>query len=106
MSRFLALGFGTVALLTPLALALAPASREPVLVVASPFAGGKDAVRLVAEADGAIIRGGGRPGTVLARSDDPGFARRLYAAGAWLVVRVQAVEGCGRLFGSTDGDIS
>jgi hypothetical protein len=76
------------------------------LMVAIPFLGPEGrlvsvvgdrgaALRAVAAADGRIVEVRGR--AVLARSDRPGFARRLYRAGAPLVLEGRIGAGC---FGS------
>jgi hypothetical protein len=84
MSRVFISAFFVLALLAPLAATLYPAEGDHVAV----FTGGAPevgAARIVAAAHGHLV--GTRPWAVIARADAPGFARRLYAAGAILVVR-------------------
>ena len=50
------------------------------------------AIRAIRQADGAIIEV--RKNAVLARSPDPAFARRLYAAGAPAVIEGRIAAGC------------
>lgn len=50
------------------------------------------AVATVARADGRIMAR--RGGVILAQSDTPGFARRLYRAGAPLVLLARPAGGC------------
>ena len=42
----------------------------------------------------AVVAFGNFPSIVLVRSDQPGLARQLRAAGAWLVIRAPAAAGC------------
>ena len=50
------------------------------------------AFRIIAAAGGQVVEA--RRGAVLARSDRPGFARRLYRAGAPLVLEGRVAAGC------------
>lgn len=63
---------------------------RPVSVVGNRAA----AIRAVAAADGRIVEVRGR--AVIARSDRPGFALRLYRAGAPLVLEGRIAAGCFR----------
>ena len=81
-------------LLVPLAVLALPQS-EVVAVVAPPGADTTDAVRIIAKAGGTVLNRGGSDNVLLARSDRAGFARRLYAAGARLVLDGSLAEGCG-----------
>jgi hypothetical protein len=75
---------------TALAAALAfamPPGRS--LAVMGPSA---QSLRAVAAAGGSILRADGL--IVIARSDDPQFVRRLYAAGAFLVLDAEDSGGC------------
>lgn len=85
----------TVALVTPLALLIAPQS-EAVALVGRAGSDTGELVRVVAEAGGSILNVGGRPDVVIARSDSSGFVGRLYAAGARLVLDGSSAGGCGR----------
>jgi hypothetical protein len=53
-----------------------------------------DAFRIVAAAGGRVVEA--RGAAVLARSDRPGFARRLYRAGAPLILEGRIAAGCFR----------
>lgn len=75
------------------------------ILVALPFVGpaGRQAavagdsaegVRIILAAGGSVVEV--RRGAVLARSDRPGFARRLYRAGAPLVLEGRIAAGCFR----------
>jgi hypothetical protein len=75
------------------------------ILVAMPFLGRSDrqvavvggqaeAFRIIAAAGGSVVEA--RGGAVLARSDRPGFARRLYRAGAPLVLEGRIAAGCFR----------
>lgn len=74
------------------AISLAPdeAAGAPVAV----FAWDDAAVGIVAAAGGRIVSPGGWPGSIIAVSDDPLLADRLYAAGAALVLRADETIGC------------
>lgn len=67
---------------------------ETVAVLASSLRDPTGAYELVALAGGAIVGTSALPGLVLARSDDPAFVRRLYAAGALLVLDPHVTGGC------------
>ncbi|TGD94284.1 hypothetical protein [Methylobacterium nonmethylotrophicum] len=79
-------------LLTPLLVVALPRS-ETVAVLGRPGGGARDAVAIVAAAGGTLLRAGGA-GLVVARSDEAGFVRRLYGAGAWLVLDPAVAGGC------------
>ena len=74
----------SVTLMTPLAVALADAPHEgrPVLVLLSPWA---DADAVVRSAGGQVIGPLSAPFATLAYSQDPDFAAKLRAAGAFAV---------------------
>lgn len=83
--------FLLVCLMLPPLLAAASAVVPPspgtgVAVLAWPGSGPEAALGLVVRADGRVLRVAARGWVALAHSDDPGFAARLYAAGAILVV--------------------
>ncbi|MCG2842114.1 hypothetical protein L6Q21_14085 [Sandaracinobacter sp. RS1-74] len=63
-------------------------------VVAPPWYGPGRTFDLVAAAGGRIAYAGGPGNLVVAWSDEPGFAGRLYGAGAWLVVDPMRLRGC------------
>lgn len=78
------------AFLAPLGLVLAPRDRASVIVLA---ASPERAAEAVARADGAILARFGAFGLV-ALSEEPGFAGRLYGAGAMLVLDGAGRGGC------------
>ena len=82
-----------LALLVPVLVALTPRSGT-VAVLAPPGAGTAGAARIVAAAGGVLLRAGRFDTLLIAASDEPGFARRLYAAGAWLVVHPALAGPC------------
>ncbi|MCJ2124206.1 hypothetical protein [Methylobacterium sp. J-077] len=94
-------GFGClVAVLVPFAVLALPQS-DVVAVVGPPGGGAAESVRIVAEAGGTLLNRAGPDNVVLARSDRKGFAGRLYAAGACLVLDGRLSEGCGPSAAST-----
>jgi hypothetical protein len=78
------------ALLAPLGLVMAPRDQASVIVLA---ASSERAAEAVAHAGGAILARFGAFGLV-ARSEEPGFAGRLYGAGAMLVLDGARRSGC------------
>jgi hypothetical protein len=90
---FIAGSFSLAATLAPFVAALAPQDGAPVAVILAPWADPGEAVKLVAAAQGSLLAApGGR--VAIARADAPGFAGRLYAAGAALVIDAGAAAGC------------
>lgn len=88
-------GFGgLIAVLAPLVILAVP-QADVVAVIGPPGGSAADAARIVAEAGGTLLNRGGRDDVFLARSDRAGFAGRLYAAGASLVLDGRLSEGCG-----------
>ena len=69
-----------------------PAGRQVAVV-----GGQSEALRIIAAADGRVVEA--RRGAILAISDRPGFARRLYRAGAPLVLEGRIAAGCFRRTG-------
>jgi hypothetical protein len=63
-------------------------------VVAPPWYGPERTVELIAKAGGDIVDLGGWANVAVAHSANPGFARALYHAGAWLVVDPGRLRGC------------
>jgi hypothetical protein len=63
------------------------------LVVAAPWSGQGGTIAAVRRADGALVRAGGF-GMMVVASPRADFARRLRAAGAWLVVPTPFAAGC------------
>lgn len=64
------------------------------LVVMAPGVPPHDTIVRVALAGGGVIDFGGLSNVVIAGATDAGFADRLRAAGAWLVVATPALAGC------------
>lgn len=83
----------SLALAVPVMAALTPRSGT-VAVLAPPGSGAAEAARIVAAAGGVLLRAGRFDTLLIAASDEPGFARRLYAAGAWLVVHPALAGPC------------
>ena len=74
------------------------APRDPsgqVAVIAPPWYGFDETAALVAGVEGAIVEEGGFGNVLIAQSTEPGFVRRLYGAGAWLVLDPMVLRGCG-----------
>jgi hypothetical protein len=90
---FIAGAFSFVAAMAPLAAILAPRDGTPVMVIGFPWASTGEALRIVASAQGMPLAAP-RGQVVIARADAPGFATRLYAAGAALVIDAGAAAGC------------
>jgi len=91
---FIAGSFSLAATLAPFVAALAPQDGAPVAVILAPWAETGEAVEVVAAADGALLAASGGGRVAIARADAPGFAARLYAAGAALVIDAGAAAGC------------
>ena len=86
--------FALLAGLLPAGLALAPKAGTPVAVIASPWAEPGDAMRIVAAADGRILRATHSGSVAIATSDSNDFVARLYQSGAALVVDGATLAGC------------
>jgi hypothetical protein len=80
-------------LVAPLATLAVPRSGT-VAVVGAPGANAGGMAALVARAGGSIVRPGGLANVIVAVSAEPGFAGRLYGAGAWLVLDPVVLGGC------------
>lgn len=80
-------------ILVPFLVAAAPRS-DAVAVLGRPGGGIGETVAIVVAAGGRLVRPG-PGGLVVARSEEPGFVRRLYGAGAWLVLDPLVAGGCG-----------
>src|ERR1700686_2894063 len=63
-------------------------------VVAPPWYNLTQTVGLVATAGGDIVGLGNIAVVVIAHSENPGFVRALYRAGAWLVIDPVGLRGC------------
>lgn len=94
-------GFNAVLIATILTgAALVPHDPRSVLVVAWP--GQLGAANVIWRAHGSVLRAGSWAAAAIAKSDDPGFIHRLYAAGAVLVLNGGAARGCQQV--STNGN--
>jgi hypothetical protein len=72
-----------------------PDSRSgTVAAVFGPLAAPADTVRAVAGTGGRIVGAGGWANVILVTASEPGFAGRLRAAGAWLVLDPGGFAGC------------
>jgi hypothetical protein len=77
------------------AAALSPSgNRGQYAVVTPPWYDRSETIGLVAIAGGDIIDFGGLRNVVIAHSENPGFVRGLYLAGAWLVIDPVGLRGC------------
>ena len=74
---------------------LAPGGTgEPVAALFLPQVSADDAYRRVAAAGGYVLRPGGLPSMLIARSDNPDFPAALYRMGALLVADANGARGC------------
>ncbi len=73
---------------------LRPHSGAPVAALFPPWWDSARAEASVVAAGGTLLRLGAWSAVVVTASDDPEFAVRLRAAGAWLVLDPQALGGC------------
>lgn len=77
------------------AMKLAPGQPgEPVAALFMPGVGADGAFRRVLAAGGEVLRPGGLPSVLIARSADPDFAAALYRMGAVLVANANGARGC------------
>jgi len=72
--------------------AAVPAGNGPVAVIAAPWSA--SAAEIVVQAGGRLVAAGRSPWIIMAISDDDGFVRRLYRAGAVLVLDPKHAIGC------------
>jgi hypothetical protein len=77
------------ALFLPLAV---PVGKGPVAVFAAPWSA--NAAEIVAQAGGQLLAAGPSPRIIMAVSSDDDFVRRLYRAGAILVMEPSYAIGC------------
>lgn len=82
-------------LVLPLAMLLSPRPAHAVAAIFPPWFDSSVAQQRVVAAGGVFLRGSARSWIILSRSDSPDFARRLYAAGAVLVLDGLSDFGCG-----------
>jgi hypothetical protein len=69
-------------------------TRGQYAVVAPPWYNQAQTIGLVGIAGGDIVDLGGSANIVVAHSENPGFTRALYHAGAWLVIDPMGLRGC------------
>lgn len=81
-------------LLSLMAIAVIPVDGQAVAAFFPPGFEHGDAYERVAAADGVVLRTAGFRGVLIARSDNPNFAARLRAAGAWLVLAAPPYASC------------
>lgn len=89
----LCLGFVLLAVLVTVQVTR-PGVDGQYLIVTDPRSGDLGLMDIAWRAGGGLLRSGTIPGTGIALSDDPGFAARLRAEGAWLVLPNAADLGC------------
>lgn len=77
------------------ALGMQPRPGRPVAAVFPPWWGLTRAFGAAAAAGGNVLRSGAWPALIVTQSPDPGFATRLHAAGAWLVLDPFGFGTCG-----------
>ncbi|WP_284179937.1 hypothetical protein [Rhabdaerophilum sp. SD176] len=83
-----------VALALPLGVATIPRAATPLLLIAPPWRGEAEAMQILATADARLLARGRFDGTLLVAADGPDLVRRLYAAGAFLVLNGDLYTGC------------
>lgn len=71
-----------------------PRASSDVAAIFAPWVGAGGAIERIARAGGATVRTGIAGNIVVAHGDDPAFADRLRAEGAWLIVDPVALGGC------------
>lgn len=72
-----------------------PRADEPMAAIFPPWISSSSAFAAMASVNPQSIRGfGGWGGVIIAQSDDPAFADRLYRSGALLVLRASKLTGC------------
>lgn len=94
MSTFFLMTNGLLAAAALTVPVLLPRPDAPVLVMVAPAGGPAEAMRVVAAAGGVLLDGTRFGPLVIAAGDGPGFATRLYAAGAVLVTASPVRPGC------------
>ena len=71
-----------------------PRDGAQVAAIFSPWMRSDRVMARVAQADALLVRRGLLDSIVVVQSDEPGLIRRLYAAGAWLVIDPTVFGGC------------
>lgn len=106
MRCFLLINYALVTILFPLFLVASPSDeRNGVAVVFAPWVGEAQAMSLVAESGGALVRTGALSFVTVAIPKAPDFAARVRSAGAWLLLDPQFLDGCFSLTPSFSRDI-
>lgn len=83
-----------IGLALPLGVATMPRAATPVLLIAPPGQSEAQAMQILATADARLLGRGRFDGTLLVAPDGPDLVRRLYAAGAFLVLNGDLFTGC------------
>ncbi|MCZ8375173.1 MAG: hypothetical protein O9342_07355 [Beijerinckiaceae bacterium] len=83
-----------IAVALPLGVASMPRAATPLLLIGPPWRGEAEAMQILAAADARLLAKGRFDGTLLVAPDGPDLARRLYAAGAFLVLNGDLYTGC------------
>jgi len=95
MSVLPAAALALMSLATLAAVKLTPGQPgEPVAALFRPDVSADDAFRRVVAAGGYVLRAGGLPSLIIARSSDPEFITALYRMGAVLVADANGARGC------------
>lgn len=95
MRCLLLTNFALATLVVPLLLIASPVDeRNGVAVVFAPWVGEAQAMSLVAESGGALVRTGAFSFITVAIPKAPDFAARVRSAGAWILLDPQFLEGC------------
>lgn len=105
MRRLLLVTYALATLVIPLLLVAAPSdARNGVAVVFAPWVGEAQAMSLVAESGGALVRTGAFSFITVAIPKAPDFAARVRSAGAWILLDPQFLDGCFSLPSSSSRD--
>jgi hypothetical protein len=89
----LLLAFAAFCLFAPIVIALSPRDGAPVAVIAPPWSGA-DAAAILAAAEGRLLEAAANRLVAIGIDETPGFAWRLYGAGALLVLDARAMTLC------------
>ena len=75
---------------------MAPGDDEtaPVAVLFPPWWDGDRSFLAAVDAGGVVVREGAVSSLLVAQSSEPGFRRKLHAAGAWLLLDPKAIAAC------------
>lgn len=83
-----------ISITIPLVVVLMPRGEDPVLLIGLPWHSEHDSMRVIAAADARILSRGRYDGTFIVAADGPDLTRRLYEAGAFLVLNNRFFIGC------------